>query len=94
MYSLSSDMSNGANRTEVIDKGASPSRVAGGQQLAPGHYPATAAKESGSRKGRRKWSVEENRALMECYFKSISFFRRYRQRRLSLWEEKGMVKMT
>ena len=54
MDSPSSDMSNGANRTEVIDKGASPSRVAGGQQLAPGHYPATAAKESGSRKGRRK----------------------------------------
>ena len=71
MYSPSSDMSNGAKETGVIDKGASPGRVAGGQQLAPGHYPATAAKESGSRKGRRKWSVEENKALMECYFKSI-----------------------
>ena len=41
MYSPTSDMSNGANETRVIDKGASPGRVAGGQQLAPGYYPAT-----------------------------------------------------
>ena len=65
------DMSNGVNGTGVFDEGTSPGRVAGGQQPAPGRYPATAAQESGSRKGRRKWSIEENRVLTECYFKSI-----------------------
>ena len=87
------DMSNGVNGTGVFDEGASPGRVAGGQQPAPGRYPATAAQESGSRKGRRKWSIEENSVLMECYFKSIPKKRGYRQRMLRLWDEKGMVKV-
>ena len=88
------DMSNGMNRTGVFDEGASPGRVAGGQQPAPDRYPASAAQESGSRKVRRKWSIEENRVLMECYFKSILEKRGYRQRMLRLWDEKGMVKVT
>lgn len=88
------DMSNGVNRTGVFDEGASPGRVAGGQQPAPGCYPASAAQKSGSRKVRRKWSIEENRVLMECYFKSIPEKRGYRQRMLRLWDEKGMVKVT
>ena len=74
--------SNGVNGTGVFDEGASPRRVAGGQHPATGRYPATAAQESGSRKGRRKWSVEENRALTE---KSIPEKRGYRQRMLRLW---------
>ena len=50
MISMSiADMSNGVNGTGVFDEGASPGRVAGGQQPAPGRYPATAAQESGSR---------------------------------------------
>ena len=72
MISMSaSDMSNGVNGTGIFDEGASPGRVARGQQPAPGRYPATAAQANGPRKGRTKWLVEENRALMECYFKSI-----------------------
>ena len=95
MVSMSiADMSNGVNGTGVFDKGASPGRVAGGQQPGPSCYPATATQESGSRKGRRKWSIEENRVLMECYFKSIPKKRGYRQRMLRLWNEKGMVKVT
>ena len=95
MISMSaSDMSNGVNGTGIFDEGASPGRVAGGQQPAPGRYPATAAQENGPRTGRRKWLVEENRALMECYFKSIPKERGYRQRMLRLWDEKGMVKVT
>lgn len=95
MISMSiADMSNGVNGTGVFDEGASPGMVAGGQQPALGRYPATAAQESGSRKGRRKCSIEENRVLMECYFKSIPEKRGYRQRMLRLWDEKGMVKVT
>ena len=88
------DMSNGLKRTGVFDEGASPGRVAWGQQPASSRFPATAAQESSSRKGRRKWSIEENRVLMECYFKSIPEKRGYRQRMLRLWDEKGMVKVT
>ena len=44
MISMSaSDMSNGVNGTGIFDEGASPGRVAGGQQPAPSRYPATAA---------------------------------------------------
>ena len=94
MISMSiSDMSNGVNGNGVFDEGPSLGRVAGGQQPASGRYPPTAAQESGSRKEIRKWSFEENRALMDCYFKSIPEKRGYRQRMLRLWDEKGMVKV-
>ena len=66
------------NGNEVFDEDASPGKVAGGQHPAPGRYPAAAAQESGSRKERRKWSVEENRTLTDCYFKSIPEKRGYR----------------
>ena len=89
IISNNNNNNNNNNNLGTFDEDASPGRVAGGQQPAPGRYPATAAQESGSRKGRRKWSVEENRVLMECYFKSISEKRGYRQRMLRLWDEKG-----
>ena len=59
------DMSNGVNGTGVFDEGASPGRVAGGQQPAPGRYPATAAQE---RTGRRKWHISSER----CWKSEIS----------------------
>ena len=85
MISMSaSDMSNDVNGTGIFDEGASPGRVAGRQEPALGRYPATSAQENGPRKERRKWLVEEKRALMECYFKSIPEKRGYRQRMLRL----------
>ena len=72
-----SDMNNGVNRVAVFDEGTSTSRVAEGQQPEPSLYPATSAKESRLRERRRKRSVEENRALMKCHFKSNLEERRY-----------------
>ena len=39
---------------------------------------------------RRKWTSQENKIVMECYFLSVSKIRGYRKRMLSLWLQKGM----
>ena len=65
------DMSNSVNGTGVSDEGTSPGRVAGGQQPVPGCHLATAMHGNRSGKGRRRWSTEENKVVMECYFKSV-----------------------
>jgi len=81
-----SDTNNGVNRAAVFNEGASPDRVAEGQQPEPSLYPATSAKENRLRKGRRKRSVEKNRDLTKCHFKSKLEERRYRLIMLRLWE--------
>ena len=86
--------SNGVSGTGISDEGTSPGRVAGGQQPAPGRHPATAMHGNRSGKGRRRWSIEENKVVMECYFKSVSEKRGYRQIMVLLWEEKEIFKGT
>ena len=39
---------------------------------------------------RRKWTSQDNRIVMECYFPSEPKIRGYRKRMLSLWHQKGM----
>ena len=60
------DSSKGVNGTGVSDEGTSPGRVVGRQQTAPGRHPATAIHGNRSGKGRRRWSIEENKVVMEC----------------------------
>ena len=57
---LNMDRSNGVNRTGVSDYGTSP-----------GRHPATAMFGNRPGKGRRRWSIEENKVAMEFYFKSV-----------------------
>ena len=52
---------NGVNGIRATSEGATPSRVSGEQQPAPGRYPATV---------RAKWSEELNRLVMKCYIRS------------------------
>ena len=87
------DRSNGVNVTGVSDKGTSPGRVAGGQQQAPGRHPATAMQGNRSGKGKRRPSIEENKVVVECYFKGVLDKRGYRQRMVMWWEVKGMFKV-
>ena len=39
---------------------------------------------------RKKWTIQENKIIMECYLLSEPKVRGYRKRVLSLWLQKGM----
>ena len=47
------------------DKSPSPGRCSTAMQRGPGRHYATAVRSM-----RRKWSQEENRVVMECYYRS------------------------
>ena len=71
---------NGVNGTHAMSEGVTPGRVTGGQQPAPGRYPATA---------RAKWSKDLNKLVMKCYIKSNPGTRGYRKRMTAIWREIG-----
>ena len=58
------------------------------QQHEPGHHQATA------RSIRRKWSQEDNRIVMECYYHSEPGRIGYRKRMHSIWTCKDMFPVT
>ena len=65
VMSTSDVPNNGVNETRSINEGLSPGRCPTEEQCGPGRHPATAPKIQ-----RRKWSQEENRIVIECYFQS------------------------
>ena len=69
---------NGVNRTRVTSQGATPGRVPGEQQPAPGRYSATA---------RTKWPKDFNRLVIKCYIRSNPGSRGYRKRMFAFWRE-------
>ena len=71
---------NGVNGTHATSEGVTPGRVTGGEQPAPGRYPATA---------RAKWSKDLNKLVMKCYIKSNPGTRGYRKRMTAIWREIG-----
>ena len=56
---------NGVNETGSASEGLSPGRCPMEEQRGPGRHPATAPRIQ-----RRKWSQEDNRIVMECYYQS------------------------
>ena len=72
---------NGINGTQ----GASPGRVSGEEQPAPGRNPATA---------KLRWTKEENKLVMRCYIKSDPSKRGYRKRMMAIWREEGVFETT
>ena len=65
--------------------GASPGRVCGEEQQAPGRNPATA---------KLKWTKEINKLVMESYIKSDPSKSGYRKRMLETWKEIGVFTVT
>mgnify|MGYP007065339753 CR=1 FL=1 len=51
--------------------------------------PAPNATDLGQAATRRKWTIEDNRQVMECYFKNRPAQRGYRQRMLQIWKASG-----
>ena len=59
-----SNTNNGVNQAGASSEGLFPGRCPIGEQKGPGCHQTTANR----RTRRRKWSQEENRAVMQCYY--------------------------
>ena len=81
---------NGVNGTQTYGEGSSPGAATGGQQPVPSRQQLTTVQRS----VRRKWSQEDNRRLMECYYQSTPSRNGYRKRMLQIWVEKRMFQVT
>ena len=79
---------NGVTETGTSGEGLSPGRCFMVQQHEPGRQKATA------RRTRRKWSQDENRIVMECYYSSEPGGNGYRKRMHSMWISSGMFPVT
>ena len=86
--SNSNNEDNGVNEIGTNSEGLSPGRCTMAQQHGPGRHPATA------RRTRRKWSHEENRVVMECFYNSNPKKIGYRKRMHNLWIVQGMFVIT
>ena len=80
---------NGVNETGSVSEGFSPVRCPTEEQRGPGCNPATAPRIQ-----RRKWSQEDNRTVMECYYQSEPRRNGYRKRMHRYWMEKEMFPVT
>ena len=75
---------NGVNEGGTTCEALSPGRCPTGQQ----RQPATA------RRIRKKWSYEENRIVMECFFRSNPKVFGYRKKMHDLWKDLGMFQIS
>ena len=85
----SSIENNDVNGAGTSCESPSSGRCSPAQQRGPGRHSTTAA-----RRTRRKWSQEENRTVMECFYLSSPKRRGYRKRMHELWKRKGTFDIT
>lgn len=80
------NLDNGVNG--IITSGEDPSlgRCPVEVQHGPGRHQATA--------NRRKWTQEENRIVMECFFRSDPAKYGFRKRMYNIWQERNMFPVT
>ena len=81
---------NNVNEAGAPSEGLSPAKCPVGEQDWPGHHQTTADRK----KTRRRWSQEENRVKMQCYYRSGYGRNGYRKRMHSIWNEIGMLNVT
>ena len=82
------DKDNGVNEIGASSEGLSPGRCTMAQQHGPNRHPGTA------RRTIQKWSHEENRVVMKCFYRSNPKKIGYRKRMHNLWIEQGMFTIT
>ena len=79
---------NGVKGAYSPSEGSSPGRYPMAKQHGPGRQSATA--ESTKPKGRRKWTLEENKEVMFCYYKSKPKDKSgYLKRFYNIWQERN-----
>ena len=77
---------NGVNEAGATSEGLSPGRCPIGEQDGLGRHQTAADR----RTTRRKWSQEENRVVMQCYYRSEYGRNGYRKRMHVIWNEMRM----
>ena len=74
---------NNINGSRLTEQGPSSGRCSRQGKIGHHHENPVISK-------RRKWTSQENKIAMECYFFSEPKISRYRKRMLSLWQQKVM----
>ena len=80
----------GVNEAGASSEGLSPGRCLIGEQDGPSCHQTIAVR----RTMRRKWSQEQNRVVMKCYYRSECGRNEYRKRMHVIWNEMGMFNVT
>ena len=60
------------------------------QQLGPSRHQATATMT----RSKRKWTQDDNRMVMKCYYESVLSNNGYRRRMLQLWRQMDKFPVT
>ena len=81
---------NSMNEDGASNEGLPPGRCPSGEEDGPGHHQTIADR----RATRRTWSQEENRVVMQCYYRSEYGRNGYRNRMRVIWNEMGMFSVT
>ena len=76
------------NGVNEAPESSSPCRCSVGEQRGPGRHHATA------RTRRRKWTLDDNRRVMGCYYESNPSRNGYRRRMHELWISHGNFYVT
>ena len=90
-------MSDNTNRNDDVNgagtscEGPSSGRCPTGEQRGPGRQSSTA--NNGKTK-RRKWTQNDNRIVMECYFKSDPSIIGYIERMYAIWKSMEMFEVS
>ena len=74
---------NDVNGFQLTEQGPSSGRCSPQRNIGRHHANPVISKT-------RKWTSQENKIVMECYFLSEPKIRGYRKHMLSLWLQKGM----
>ena len=77
---------NSVNEAGASSEGLSPGSSPIGEQDGPGRHQITADR----RTMKRKWSQEENRVVMQCYYRNEYGRNGYRKRMHVIWNEMGI----
>ena len=80
----------GGMKAGASSKGLSPGRCSIGEQDGSSHHQTSADRRMTS----RKWSQEENRVVMQRYYKCEYGRNGYRKRMHAIWNEIGMFNVT
>ena len=89
MFQISVMSNNGSSNNGVNEGGTTC------EALSPGRCPTAQQRQPATaRRIRKKWSYEENRIVMECFFRSNPKVFGYRKRMHDLWKDLGMFQIS
>ena len=80
---------NGVKGTSPSSGTPSPGKDSVGEQHRPGRHSATASTSSSTTGKRKKWTIEDNKEIMFCYYKAKPDEFGYRHRLYDIWQNRN-----